>query len=1546
MKRRLLITCLMSLIVIGVWAAKNENEPIIGITCTTGTGSFKLYTIEETTFQIDFGEGAADYTIKTTGTTISGSATSNSITVYGDAALLSKFETSNNSRLKALDFSKCTALTELSCSSCANLSEIILPSSGDNQLAKVKCSYLNLTSFDAGKCSKLKTLYLSNSSATLETLVLPENSDVLDDLTLMQCGLTTLDVSKYTNLTNLDCQYNYLTSVGIPENPTNNLTVECSYNYMIMPNFPEGEKITLYYMDQRDKVSRYTLEEKYTTNDVIDLSELYVSKKGIKNAYFPEGVYPTFTWRVNGSSDPLVEGEDYTMVEPGKFKFNKVPENNVYCIIASKAYPAYQDYNSPYRTTEITVEKGPDPIIDINCTTGAVSFKLYASEETTFQVDFGAGPTNYTVKTTGTTVSGSATSNSITVYGDAALLSKFEVSSNTRLQTLDFSKCTAMTELSCSSCSNLSEIILPSSDDNQLAKVRCAYLNLTSFDAGKCSKLKTLYLSNSSATLETLVLPENSDVLDDLTLMQCGLTTLDVSKYTNLTNLDCQYNYLTSVKIPENPTNNLSVDCSYNYMIMPNFPEGEKITLYYMDQRDKVSRYTLEEKYTTNDVIDLSELYVSKKGIKNAYFPEGVYPTFTWRVNGSSDPLVEGEDYTVVEPGKFKFNKIPENNVYCIIASKAYPAYQDYNSPYRTTEITVEKGPDPIIGINCTTGAVSFKLYASEEATFQVDFGAGPTNYTVKATGTTVSGSATSNSVTVYGDAALLSKFEVSGNARLQTLDFSKCTALTELSCSSCSNVTEVILPSSDDNQLAKVRCAYLNLTSFDAGKCSKLKTLYLSNSSATLERLVLPENSDVLDDLTLMQCGLTTLDVSKYTNLTNFDCQYNYLTSVGIPENPANNLSVDCSYNYMIMPNFPEGEKITLYYMDQRDKVSRYTLEERYATNDVIDLSELYVSKKGIKGTYFPEGVYPTFTWRVNGSSDPLVEGEDYTVVEPGKFKFKTVPENSVYCIIASQAYPAYQNYNSPYRTTDVTIEKGPDPVMTLTTSREALIGFSIGAIEDGTSIQIDWGDGNLVDKVINATRTFIQGTPIDTKVIRIYADAASIKEILLSYCDYLTDVDLSKCTALRTLSVKENIRIETIVYPEDVTTLENLSIDGSSIRELDIQDWSGLKTLVYNPSGLGTITLPDATDNLESITLKKLSLKTIDLNKYVNLVSLEVVSNSSLEELDVKACSKLNKLICRSNAKLATLALPTEKNVLTELSCEYTNLSSIDLKEYTHLQVLNCSKIKEVILPSDLSTLTSLTCIENGLKTLDVSPCVNLAYLDCSYNELTEIIVPENLNQVLEIDCSFNYMTMPNFPEGEKIKMTYIYQKKDVMQYQLENRYTTDDTIDFSDWYIKKKGLQGSYFEDGVYPTFEWYLLGSDEKLVPGADYTVTDGCKFSFTTVPDDAVYCVISSKAYPAYEYYNEPYKTTSCVITQGTGLKETNAEIAKVYASGMAIAIVPAKDCTYSIFTATGQAIANGKTAQSVEVPVKSEGIYMVCIRTADNQTKTYKIAVQ
>lgn len=1210
-----------------------------------------------------------------------------------------------------------------------------------------------------------------------------------------------------------------------------------------------------------------------------------------------------------------------------------------------------------------------------------------------------------------------ATNNLLSLNVKSASLTRLDVSSYLKLVTL---VCGA---------TKLTELVLPSANCD-LKELTCTSSSLTTINTHACNNLEKLDISSNNK-MKTFVLPDNKEKFKSLTCTSVAIEgkTLDVSAYVNLNYLYCDYCQLTSLTIPSSPVSGIEIDCSSNYIPMYGLPEVNSTKVYYTPQ---FCKHELNEKYTTNDLVDLTTAYVRKKGTGYSYNAEGILPTFTWYTESPKKQLIENEDYTVIDGCKFRFSTSIGKSIYCEIANSGYSNLSGQEAFKSTSFILEEALPDPVVLLeSSSTRNINLKLKATEDnLPVQIDWGNGIlTNATVNTALTTLSGTP-AGMIKIYGDNAKLIYADFSScslksadfsqweglqtlifksNTAITNLDLSKCSVLKLLECASNSKLADLKLPEAGDkleslvlnnnsltaldvnrfislkslncksnpikqltlpttdNQLTTIEATYVQLTSLDISKCSKLKTLNLGKSDdVKLEPLVLPENADALTDLTLMQCGLTSLDVSKYVNLKNLDCTYNYLTSVQIPENPNNTLSVDCSYNYMFLPTFPEGEKVSLYYMEQREKVSKYTLQNSYTTADIVDLSELHILKKGISGSYFAEGVYPTYKWYVEGKSDELVANLDYTALGGGKFKFGKVPEGNVYCVVASSAYPAYQDYSAPYKTTSITIEKAADPIISLTTLSERLIGFSLYATEDNTSMQIDWGDGNMVEKVINTTKTSIQGTPVDTKIIKIYGDAAKLNHISLAYGDYLTDVDLSKSNALSSLEIIECYRIANVILPEDITSLETLNITNSSVKSLDVHNWSALKNLTYIPYGVGTIVLPDNATSLEKMNLGKLSLETIDLSKYINLkevacnsnakltnlsvsggnlTALEVTSNALMTALDVSSCTKLSKLNCRNNVKLTSLVLPVDKTSLLELNCSRTGLT-LDLSGYTNLQVLDCSQIKNIVFPANAEVMTSLTCQETGLTgTLDVSSYVNLKKLDCSYNDLTAILVPENLNNMLDIDCSYNLLRMPNFPEGEKITMSYIFQREKVMKYELKNNYTTDDVIDFSDYYVLKKGIAKSYNAAGVYPTFTWYLEKNNEKLQAGKDYTVTNGCKFQFTKVPDGNVYCVISSKAYPDYTELNIPYKTTVCSISKGTGVEQTDATVAQVYSYNNVIVVIPAEACTYTISSLTGQIILTGETQEEVKIPMNLSGICIVYVKTA-NRESTYKVAIR
>lgn len=1139
MKKRLLTTLFALLTIVGVWA---ENALIATLTSSTAAASNITLRLKATEanvpIKVDWGNGTQiDMAINIASTSVVGKPLG-AIKIYGDASKLIYFSpyncnitnadltgwsglqtldfSSNSSKLVELvlpteannllslnlnsaslptvDVSTYTKLTTLICGG-SKLTSLILPSS-DCALKEIKCTSSGLTSIDTHACNNLEKLEISYNSK-MKSFILPDNKAKLKTLDCLSVAIESkrLDVSQYSNLISLICEYCELTSLLISANPLANLTVECGNNYLPMSGLPEGI-FSMYYTPQ---FGEYQLNETYTTNDVIDLSSFYVPKKGVGSYYNAEGILPTFTWYIKSPKTELVKDEDYTVTDGCKFQFKKPITKEIYCSITNSGYPELSGQEA-YKTTTTTIEEGlSDPIVTLTSTaTNNINLKFKAIEDDLpIQIDWGTGViVDKTIGTALTTIAG-IPAGTIKIYGDASKLTYadltscsltnadlsllvalqtlnvssnaklttlmlpesmdalqiFAFKSNTSITSLDLSKCTALKSLECASNSKLAtltlpevgdkletvvvnnnilvtldvsrfikmktlncksnpikQLLLPSSTDNKLTAINATYTELAALDVSKCSQLAALEISGrNDSKLETLILPENAESLETFKIQECGLTSLDVSKYVNLTVFDCTFNYLTSVIIPENPNNNLEVDCSTNNMIMPNFPEGEKITLYYMTQREKVSQYEIEGSYTTDDEIDLSTYYVKKKGIAGSYYPEGVSPTFAWYVEGAKDALVSGKDYTVRNGCKFQFNKVPEGNVYCVIASKAYPAYQDYNEPFKTTVTTVTQGkvpaaPTATIRSSSTTEVNLIFQAIEDNYPIQIDWGNGERlNARINMVATTVSGIPRGD-IKIYVDRTKLTAAKFSNCGLTGSLDFTQWSELQSLELSANRELTSLILPTEIQTlDVSATALPMLNMSVY-----SKLAKLVCSNIDG-LQTLTLPQNKDVLTYLDCSGLKLKTLDVSGYTNLTTLNCSNNELATVGIPETLANELVMNCSNNRIALADLPEGEKLSLTYTPQT--VDSYEVEDAYTTEDVIDLSRLHVSKKGVKGTYLAAGVLPAFAWYVEGTATALVANTDYTVTDGCKFQFKKGITGKVYCEITSTVYPDYQN-------------------------------------------------------------------------------------------------------------------------------------------------------------------------------------------------------------------------------------------------------------------------------------------------------------------------------------------------------------------------------------------------------------------------------------------------------------------------------------------------------------------------------------------------------
>ena len=127
-----------------------------------------------------------------------------------------------------------------------------------------------------------------------------------------------------------------------------------------------------------------------------------------------------------------------------------------------------------------------------------------------------------------------------------------------------------------------------------------------------------------------------------------------------------------------------------------------------------------------------------------------------------------------------------------------------------------------------------------------------------------------------------------------------------------------------------------------------------------------------------------------------------------------------------------------------------------------------------------------------------------------------------------------------------------------------------------------------------------------------------------------------------------------------------------------------------------------------------------------------------NQLTSLDISANTALTTLWCYNNS-LTSLDV-SGCTALTELSCPFNQLTSLDLSVNTALTGLSCSSNQLTTLDVSANTaLTELSCENNQLTTLDISANTALTELYCYGNQLTSLDVSANM-ALTWLSCSYN--------------------------------------------------------------------------------------------------------------------------------------------------------------------------------------------------------------
>jgi hypothetical protein len=296
--------------------------------------------------------------------------------------------------------------------------------------------------------------------------------------------------------------------------------------------------------------------------------------------------------------------------------------------------------------------------------------------------------------------------------------------------------------------------------------------------------------------------------------------------------------------------------------------------------------------------------------------------------------------------------------------------------------------------------------------------------------------------ITVYGvNKSDIWYLNCSGNVIPISFDQEKLLRVVQASFSGA-NVESIELPALEC--LTQFSFTNSPVKSVDISKATALTSISIFNTNESafepqLTQIDLSKNTElemvVLGGSTYKKGELTSLDFTNNTKLTQISAENNKLTSVtGIPTSVKNIYLKDNELATLTFPEFTakgtiqiQNNKFTLATLPTKPSItttSKYTYAPQPAyqvaeaitnQNNLLDLSS-QLTATGVASE--PK----TTTYTLKAGATTLTEGEDYQVVEPGKFQFLKSQAEPVHVEMATDAFPKFKNANA-YVTTDFTV-------------------------------------------------------------------------------------------------------------------------------------------------------------------------------------------------------------------------------------------------------------------------------------------------------------------------------------------------------------------------------------------------------------------------------------------------------------------------------------------------------------------------------------------
>jgi len=529
-------------------------------------------------------------------------------------------------------------------------------------------------------------------------------------------------------------------------------------------------------------------------------------------------------------------------------------------------------------------------------------------------------------------------------------------------------------------------------------------------------------------------------------------------------------------------------------------------------------------------------------------------------------------------------------------------------------------------------------------------------------------------------------------------------------------------------------------------------------------------------------------------------------------------------------------------------------------------------------------------------------------------------------------------------------------EPVITMTTAQTigSKFTFQLAAFDDNTPIQVDFGDGSLVNFNVNGYYATISHNLVGSNVVKVYG--SGITRIICS-SDKITSLNIGNATQLTFLECSDN-NLANIDISANIN-LTFLSLYNNQLTSLDVTNNIALTVLSIANNQL---ILLDISKNLALINLNcsNNELPALDVSKNKALTSI-TCSWQSLSGLNLSQNSALTELIC-NNCQFTNLDV--SKNVsLQNLNCSFNQLDSIDVSKNNALEEINCGnnpiavldlsmnfKLKEVscdntqIASLDVSNRTSLTqvicsnntklksvqCNNDKLSYLDITSDTSLNNIDCSHNHLVSLDLT-NDSAIKNLSCNFNMFNYATLPFKQTSWINYIYAPQEPVH--IVKAISAGYKLDLGNEY--------KINEDTT--VYTWKTLNG-KMLIQGIDYTNTKGITV-FIKVQDDSIYCEMTNLAFPDF-IDSAVLKTTNTKVVLYNSIIKSKIYAPEVYSFAKTIHINSAFPAQLSICNIDGRIIISKfiDTGTSI-ILMRNTGVYFVRL-TSGGSSFSRKVFVQ